>query len=272
MSIHQFIDVDFDQVDQPKGWIEQSNEALCAGVATDDYETAGEMIPRSKWEAYAARAESMLRALVREVKNQGGEGSCVGNAITGAVQTASVLQFGPSRFRPLSAISLYKRIGRSPGSGAYIPDGINEMTTRGALPLDTAENRAAFGGSVMPATGFYSRFPDAWETTAVHFAARFLRINTVDAWFSALVRGRPIVYGRQRHAIYSLLPKLSRGDWLFGYVNSWGAWGDLVNPDVGRGLGYDSLRVIDACVGYSVESVTLRDAIVSDNPALQITV
>ncbi len=263
---HNFVDFDLTDVpaDQAAGCVEQSPAVFCSAVQCDDYESFGsEMIPRSRWREWAESVEENLRSLVKIVTNQGREGSCVGNACVGAAMACSQLQYGEKYWRPLSAMSIYNRIGRSPSSGAYIPDGINEMADEGILPLDTAENREQYQ-HVYRARGFVGErrmereLPNWQETAKLFRLTRVLRINTVDAWFSALVQGRPIVYGRSGHAIYSLLPRLHRGDWFFGYVNSWGAWGDEVNGSVGRGLGWDSERTIRRCLGYAVCEISTR--------------
>ena len=244
------------------GLIEQDAESFASGVLCMDIEATGNLIPRSQWDDWAFRREPVLRASVRTILNQGREGSCVGNACVGAAMVCSALQYG-SNWRELSAMSLYERIGRSPQSGAYIPDGVTELLDRGALPLDTAANEDEFK-LVYPATGFNPRRLRKldWEPTAKLFRVTgALRINTVEGWFTALVKGWPVVYGRQGHCIYSVLPKKSRGKWYFGYANSWGQWGDELNGTVGKGLGWDSERTIANCVGYAIRDVTRRPRI-----------
>ena len=260
----QFIDHDLTPPEgMATGLIEQDAESFAAGVLCQDIEATGNLIPRSQWDDWANRREPALRASVRTILNQGREGSCVGNACVGAAMVCGALQYG-SDWRELSAMSLYERIGRTAQSGAMIPDGIAELTDRGALPLDSPANRDEFD-IIYPATGFNPRRLRRldWEPTAKLFRATdILRINTADGFFSALCHGWPTVYGRQQHCIYSVLPKKSRGKWYFGYANSWGSqWGDELNDTVGKGLGWDSERTISNCVGYAVRDVTRRPRI-----------
>lgn len=184
-------------------------------------------------------------------------GNCVGNATIGAFQTRSWFLWGQHGFRKLSPMSLYKRIGRSPQSGAYIPDAIDEMLQRGCLPLNIPENNSYH--HVHQATGFGTSLPSGWQETGRLFrVVRWLRCNTLPEWFSALARGTPIVYGRKGHAIYSWLPSYEGNSLYLGYPNSWGQWGDTVNDTVGKGLGWDSAKLIATCTGYAADLLVYR--------------
>lgn len=188
--------------------------------------------------------------------------NCVGYSTTQAVQVRSMFQYGPKYARLLSGMSLYNRIGRSAQSGAMMSDGAREAAEDGILPLDTADNRKLYK-HVYRAHGFVGdrrmdREVPGWEETGALFKPTFLRINSFSAWMSATLQGMPIMYGRQGHAICSLLPKFSRGDWWLGYLNSWGKWGDTVNSKFPYGMGWDSRRVIQRCTGYACVNVTPR--------------
>ncbi len=255
-----FIDVDLTPPEgEGTGLLEQDRETFASGVRCGSVGD-GSLIERSKWKDLAAQAEPILRGSIRWVLNQGREGSCVGASTTGAVMATGRLQFGDS-FPLLSLMSLYERIGRSSSSGAYIPDGINEAMERGILPADTIENRGEFE-LTYPMTGWNPRRLRSlnWEGQAEQFRVSTVkRVEGPDEWFTALYSGWPIVYGRRGHAIFSLLPKWSRGAWYFGYVNSWGQWGDKINDVVGLGMGWDSERTIRDCVGYAITSVVRRE-------------
>jgi len=243
------------------GLLEPDPEAM-ASVPTVDMEGTFDLIPRSKWADWAKLREMELRAGIGTVLNQGREGSCVANAVVGSAMAVSKLQFGPDWVR-LSAMSLYERIGRTAQSGAVIVDGVNQMMEHGALPLDTSDNRGEFD-EVYPATGFNPRRlkNTTWKPTAKLFrVSRVVRVNTPEGWFSALMRGWPIVYGRRSHCIFGLLPKWYKGKWLFGYVNSWGDWGDPINNVVGNGMGWDTQRTIDGCRGYAICDIVRRPRI-----------
>lgn len=244
--------------DQATGLIEEDPALMFGRAPAEEYSADPQrLIPRSRWAALAHAQDRLRRHCVREVKNQGREGSCVGNSGTGAMQVMSHFQFGHDSFVTLSAMSLYKRIGRSPSSGAYIADAVNELSEQGALPQDNEQNRGQYA-HVHPATGFRTPLPRGWEHTARLFrVVKWLKVQGADEWMSALLRGKPILYGRRGHAIFSWIPVFERRQWYFGYVNSWGQWGDEIRPGL-RGLGYDSERLIESCTGYAVEQVTVR--------------
>jgi len=244
------------------GLIEQDPEAFASSVLCGDIESASDvrLLERSEYQAWAIRAERLLRGSVRGILNQGREGSCVAFSTVAAMQIAGILQFG-DRMPELSPMSLYERIGRSASSGAMIPDGVNEATDRGVLPAYNEPNQAEFD-LTYPMTGFNPRRLKRldWEPTAKLFrVARVLRVGTVRGWITSLVNGWPIVYGRRGHALCSLFPKFEKGRLFFGYINSWGAWGDPVNPEAGNGLGWDSERTIDNCVGYAIQGLVRRE-------------
>lgn len=198
-----------------------------------------------------ANPEAGLDYLVTRVFNQRQEGSCVGNAVTQDDEVLQAKQFGKENVIPLSAISVYKRIGSSPGSGAMVSDALDEICKRGALPLDTPANREKFGDAVMPHTGFYTKFPADWEKTAKQFAGReYLVIKGVNALLSALCKGFPVVVGREGHSILYLRPMRRNGKRVVKYVNSWGEWGDA-GGTFPSGFGYDSESQIRKSAGWA---------------------
>ncbi len=172
--------------------------------------------------------------LVSRIYNQKQEGSCVANACCQSHEILQALQYGKDKVIPLSAISLYKRIGRSPSSGAAVSDGLKELSSRGALPLDTPENRKLFLDKVMQNTGFHSPFPSDWENTANNFTIlEHYVVRSVEGMKTALVLGHPVVVGRQGHSICYCRLMIKGGRQVVKYANSWGNWGD-------NGFGYDS--------------------------------
>lgn len=212
------------------------------------YEDAYGTIPESDWKQHIEAIDAAgggLDKLVNWIYNQRNEGSCVGNAACQALEISQSSQFGKERSAKLSAISLYKRIGRSPGSGAMVSDALEELQTRGALPLDTPENRAKFGGAVMPPTGFHTPFPADWEATAKNFRIHeSLVIRSVEGLVSASLRGCPIVVGRAGHSICYVRAMLKNGSLAFKYANSWGDWGE-------DGYGFDSLSMVRSSAGWA---------------------
>lgn len=200
-----------------------------------------------------------LDDLVVNIFNQGKEGSCVANAYAQAHQVLQAKQLGKENVTKLSAISLYKQIGRSASSGANVTDGANALSEVGILPLDTPENRARFGNFVMPATGFSKSYPQGdWKSTAKLFRGiKKYRCRTVQGMFTASLRGgRPIVVGREGHSIMYATPTLYKGRRVFKYPNSWGMWGD-------KGYGYDSQSQIEksASGAWAIVSVVFVQAV-----------
>lgn len=203
--------------------------------------------PESQWKEMAeamAKAGGGCTQLVTRVYNQKSEGSCVANATSQSHEIVQATQFGKDRVVHLSAISLYKRIGRSASSGAMVSDGLEEMSERGILPLDDEANKAKFKHT-MPNTGFKTPYPDGWEETAKMFGAHeWLVVNAVDELISALLNQHPVVVGRSGHSICYCDPVYKDGNLVVKYVNSWGDWGD-------EGYGYDSTKLIKSSSNWA---------------------
>jgi hypothetical protein len=191
--------------------------------------------------------------LVTRIYNQKSEGSCVANATSQSHEIVQARQFGKDKVVHLSAISLYKRIGRSPSSGAMVSDGLKEMKSRGILPLDNEANRTKYQ-HVMPNTGFRTAYPSGWETTAAMFkGVEAYAVTSVNGLMTALCRHEPVVVGRQGHSICYVRPMKKNGRWVAKYANSWGDWGD-------EGYGYDTLSQIkqSARWAFVLRSVSLH--------------
>lgn len=198
--------------------------------------------------------------LVTRIFDQKQEGSCVANATSQAHEIIQAKQFGKDRVVHLSAISLYKRIGSSPSSGAMVSDGWDEMNRRGILPLDTPENRARFGDRVMPNTGFREQYPAGWEAIAGEFAGLEASIIKTEAGiWTALANQFPVVVGREGHCIPYVRPTRSNGQRRAGYPNSWTLdWGQALG-DMRGGWGFDSPNQIrkSANWAFALRSVTV---------------
>jgi hypothetical protein len=210
--------------------------ALCGEYL--EFEGTEDLMSDEEIEACIAKMEAEgggLDELVTDILNQKNEGSCVGNAVTQALMVILHKQYGKTRGIRLSAISIYKQIGRSAGSGAMVSDAMTAVEKTGILPLDTPENREKFGDHVMPATGFSTRFPDGWKETAAKFRGfEFLVIRSVAALLTALCKGYPVVAGREGHSICYLRPMRRNGRRVVKFANSWNeTWGD-------EGFGYDT--------------------------------
>lgn len=226
-----------------------------------------EILPEAARTAEIQRldAQGGIENLVRWILNQKSEGSCVGNAETQAVMVAMAKQFGEASIVALSACSAYKQIGRSPGSGANIGDALDCGSDVGILPLDTPENRARFGNHVMPATGFYTPWPDAnWKATAKQFRIKKrLIIKSVAEMEQAGINGHPVVVGRSGHSICYLRPSLKSGRGEL-YVNSWGNWGFGAGGH-SAGFGFDSARLVSSSANWAwaIVSTTVPDYVLA---------
>lgn len=231
---------------------------LVFGSEFPAYEDVAATIPKSEWPDYIAKMDADgggADRLVCVIYNQGNEGSCVANACSQANEIIQSTQLGKDRSVRLSAISLYKRIGSSANSGAFVSDGLKEMQTRGILPLDTPENRARFGDKVMPATGFRTKYPADWEATAKLFCGTEASVvRTTEGLITALLNHHPVVVGRAGHSICYVRPMYRKGSLVVKYANSWGNWGD-------GGYGYDSMGNITSSARWAF---ALRSVIVPE--------
>lgn len=185
-----------------------------------------------------------LDRLVTRIYNQANEGSCVANMAGQMHEVLQAAMFGKAAVIPLSAMSLYKRIGSSANSGAMVDDALEEGTSRGFLPLDTPANKQRFQHT-MPHTGFRTPFPSGWEATGKLFRyGERLIIRTTAGLRSTLLRGFPVGVGRAGHSILYLRPMWRNGRWVVKYVNSWDdSWGEAFG-DFPGGFGYDSESLI----------------------------
>jgi hypothetical protein len=258
----QFVDVDFTK--DPNYVFGDLGVATFASFR--EYEKAEVPLTEAEIQACIEYCEAhpgtSLEYMLRRAYNQKQEGSCVGNATTQGVEEVGYKQIG-DRMPELSAISLYKQIGRSASSGAMVSDAMVAIEETGILPLDTPANRQRFGNHVMPATGFSTRYPDGWKETAAKFrGVEFLVIrNSVSLIYSALCKGHPVVVGREGHSILYQRVMNRNGRRVVKYINSWGNWGDA-GGNLQAGFGYDTENQIrkSASWAFAIRSVTVPDA------------
>lgn len=256
----QWIDVDFRQ---SPNYVFGDLGVRAFGNRLADFADVVADIPEAEWPELAEKMKQAgggLTQLVTRICNQKQEGSCVGNAFIQAAEIKQAEQFGRDKVVPLSAISLYKRIGSSPQSGAMVDDGIEELSARGAVPLDTPENRTRFGNVVMPHTGFYTPYPPGWEAVAKQFAGHeWYAVRSVASLITALFKGHPVVVGRQGHSICYCDPVYKSGQLSVVYANSWDyPWGFAAGSMRG-GFGLDTLSQIRQSASWAA---TLRSVVV----------
>jgi len=259
--------IDIDLRDHPPevgdGWIEQSgDEMMAATPEVEPFSTVfpQHMVPRSQWRERILAMRDKTRSLRGPRDSQGNEGSCVGFAWKNCLANTLIQRFGRRYWVDLSGVSLYNRIGRTASSGAFIPDGMREISTRGILPVNSTENRAKYSHT-HPRTGFSTRLPSGWEATGSLFrASKVATCRGTDEIVSALISLYLGVVGRSRHAInyegLTVNGSPTTGDILVRYHNSWGpTWSD-------QGFGYDTLRTVDALTMYVILDVVTRPEIV----------
>jgi hypothetical protein len=253
----KWIDCDLSIVppDQESGLIEQPPEELLASFAEVpwfDEICASEMVPRSEWKDRSARIWRKQRATVTQIYSQGREGSCVGFSIAQGVETTLRRRYGLDNWVSLSGVSLYKRIGRSASSGAYIPDGIREATTNGILPVNSTENQARYQHT-HPRTGFSVRLPTNYQETGRLFRiTKAAKAQGRDMIASALLSDRIGIVGRSRHAIPYMALAFNGNNPLAAYSNSWSStWND-------GGWGYDTESTFRNLVMYVILEVSTR--------------
>ncbi len=236
----RYLDVDFEKEPQ---YVYGDTGPNIFGSSMEYYEDSADEIYTDDQvrEACEQQEENgSLEWFVRSVFNQKSEGSCVGNAATKLFETMVNEHLGIEQGIDFSAISLYKQIGRSASSGASVSDAFEQLQTTGVLPLDTAENRQRFGDHVMPATGFSTRFPEGWKTTAAKFRiAGGKAIRTLAGLKTMLAKGRGVVVGREGHSIFYVGIRYKNGRFVVPYLNSWGSWGQALGR-MTAGFGWDT--------------------------------
>ena len=247
----KYIDVDFEK--QPE-FVFGDLGSPCFGDFSDYSSVVPELSDKEINEAIDEMdaEDSGAEYLVSRIYDQGREGSCVANACCQANEITQAKQFGVERVTHLSAMSLYRRIGRSASSGAMVSDGLDEMEKRGVLPLDNPENRTRFGSAVMENTGFRNPFPADWESTGILFGSReWHTVRTVNGLMTGLVNRDPVIVGREGHSICLARPKRLDGSWAAGYPNSWSLKWGMPMGNMGGGFGIDTISQIKKSAKYA---------------------
>jgi hypothetical protein len=252
---NRFIDFDFRKQKQfVRGSIIPRNaKELCAAMPT--YEDSVPVIPSSQWKELADHVDNEKSGAewdISRIFNQSNEGSCVGNAETQDGEMKQAKQFGKENVTLLSAVSAYQLIGRSPGSGASVPNALEKGRTVGVIPLDTPENRKRFGNVVMPHTGFYTKRPEGWQPVAANFRIdEYYVVRSFEGLMTAGLLGHGAVVGRNGHSIRYIRPTYRGNDPFYLYVNSWReSWGFAAAAFKG-GFGADSRRVIQSSASWA---------------------
>ena len=194
-------------------------------------------IPQGEWDSWCATfPASRMVQYIRHTSEQS-MGSCVGHSGRNGTEGPMLWLYGEHRWYELSALSMYKRIGRSAGSGAYIGDCADELDTRGILPSDNATNVATWEHTHQDSGGWSNRLPSGWESTGKKWRCQVYRVTDRESWFTVTMMYQLRIHlGRSRHAISGVFVVKDGNRYRYCYENSWGTnWGDF-----GVGIGYDS--------------------------------
>ena len=253
---NKLIDYDFTIVpaDQSTGWIEQSEGELLAamaGLPWFDEICADEMVPRNEWAARSEATKAGYRATVARIYSQGRTSACVGFGSAQALETTCTRRYGLKNHVPLAGMDVYSDIGRSLMSGAYIPDGMERISTIGCLPLRDPATVGKFS-ITFPGLEYKWDRPSGWKEVAGQFkVTKAAKVQGKEMMVSAALKGRCIIVGRSRHCVpyvYYDYPNMA-------YGNSWSPdWGD-------DGFGFDSERTFGSLVGYVPLEVSFRPGI-----------
>lgn len=235
------------------GWNEE-DERRKLGETNPVFEEvfANDLIPESNFREILEDTGIALSGLKRYQYNQRNEGTCTGNAAAQAYAYQWKMQFPSIELVATpSPIAHYRghRCGSGPNSGSSVYCNMNSIKSKGTLLIKDTNSmgRAIYEKAGLPqehllnAVGFYQSFDwnSAWLDTAKHFRFdEMYDVATGQGFFTALLRGFTIVYGRQGHAICAADVVYRSGGLYAKYDNSWGEWGD-------NGFGYDSQSLIN---------------------------
>lgn len=205
---------------------------------------AEDIIPQSDWKDLVDTHKPNYAQATTWQYDQDGEGTCTSNAQSGCVSCVWTNTFGKEFAIAPSPISIYRFCASGPNSGSSVSCNVKRARDNGCLLIDNAQNRKVLDAMgldpnhTIKAVGYSQRLPDgAMEETAPYFRIdEAYQIATIEGFFTALIKGFFINYGRSGHAIRGT-DAVYRAKWLCKYHNSWGVWGD-------DGYGYDDFDYI----------------------------
>jgi hypothetical protein len=195
------------------------------------YKDRFQSVPVSDWKDYS------IEAWVVGIKDQDGQGSCVGHGSTGALEVArNISGFGAT---VLSAECCYGQINGGSDNGASVPDALTALRDVGT----TTE------ASIGPLHWQPRGWPSGWKDEAARFKIENgFEINTFeDSVSCVLSTNSPVCIGIDcgrnfnpdnqgvlpdqsgsggGHCLYMVGVKKFGSVWKARIVNSWGMWGD----------------------------------------------
>ena len=201
------------------------------------------IIPRSDWDSYLEQLDPNFGRLDHYQHDQDGEGTCTGNAGCASVEQKWAEKYGTDYAISLSPPSVYQFCARSANSGSTTNCILKRLRENGAVPIHNEQNRKVLAtleldtSHMIREVGWNQNVRGMEETMSQFRIDEFYEIRNVDEFFSALLYGFPILYGRAGHAIKGTDLVKRAGTYACKYRNSWGQWGD-------GGYGYDTLDYI----------------------------
>jgi hypothetical protein len=170
-----------------------------------------EIVPREQWAALAAQIS--LRPFVKEVLDQDGVGSCACEATAAAVMIARA--YAGLDHVLLSPWYLYFYASGGSDNGSSIDE-----------DLELARDKGVASMAVWPRSKGWRARPsvEAEKDAPKYRIEEFYDIQTVDEFVSALLKGFPVVFGSNGHAITAVHYGTDKAPLI---LNSWGeSWGD----------------------------------------------
>jgi hypothetical protein len=184
------------------------------------------------------------------VLNQKSEPSCTHFASAQAQMISQARMFGAENVVPLSGMSSYRWNGTR-YSGSSVAGALNWLREVGQLPARIESNLAKVSQGLFkhthPFTGYGEPFQDGWKDTAKIFRVdEYLKLTSVGAWVTALLKGYPCVGGRNSHCVCHCRPAWDDGI-VSIYCNSWGPWQSEMQIATGmaKGFGVDGRGKIE---------------------------
>lgn len=204
-----------------------------------------DVIPRSEWATWIGRSANLSSA-VWSIFNQESVGSCASESVCGGFKICRELAGLPKvEFNPLG---IYGRVNGGSDNGSTLSDNLTFLRDKGAFPE-----------SIWPRSKGWRANPsqEAYDAAKNYRLDEFFEVSNWDEFATALLRGWPVYYGRQSHAIVAvdLL-----NDRQVVYLNSWGQWGQGTEfCDIPYGFGIDNYSVLDFRYGcYCMRSTIVE--------------
>ena len=167
------------------------------------------LVPESEWGRLAD--EITLDPFVKTVLDQDGVGSCASESSVGALMVARA--FAGLPHVALNPWFVYHTVSGGHDSGSSIDDNLEFLMKYGCAPE-----------SIWPRSKGWRAEPskEAQEAAKEFRIEEYWDIASVQEFVSALLKGHPVVWGAQGHAILAIAHE---GTYPL-IVNSWGDWGN----------------------------------------------